>query len=217
MKSRFSIWAALTLAAALLPGLYLASRWPSLPAMVPTHFDLHGQANGYSSKAMLLWLVGAPPLLTYLLLHLLPRFDPKRGLDPTNPNWPKLRLVVQLLLAGVGCFVVWAAGGGALGAAQRPALAGLLGLFALLGNYLSTVPPNYFVGIRTPWTLESPLVWAKTHRLAGRLFFAGGLLGLVLVLLLPVEASVVVVVGVLGGVSLVAVGYSWWAGRQLAN
>ena len=54
-------------------------------------------------------------------------------------------------------------------------------LFVLMGNYLSTVKLNYFVGVRTPWTLESARVWAKTHRLAGKLFFWGGLLAAALV------------------------------------
>jgi len=214
MKPRFSVWAALTLAAALLPGLYLASRWSGLPAVVPTHFDLHGQANGYGSRATLPWLVVGLPLLLYLLLQFLPRLDPKRGLDPANPNWPKLRLVVQLLVAGAVGLVVFGAGGGGIQAVWQPALAGLLLLSALLGNYLSTVPPNYFVGIRTPWTLESPVVWASTHRLAGRLFFGAGLLGAALVLTLPEAAADVVALVALAGPALGAAGYSWWAWRQ---
>ncbi len=49
-------------------------------------------------------------------------------------------------------------------------------LLAMLGNYFQTVRPNYFIGIRTPWTLESELIWKKTHRLSGRLWMVGGVL-----------------------------------------
>jgi len=211
MKPRFFGWQLLAL---LLPAAYLAMRWPALPAVVPTHFNAQGQANGYSSKKLLIVLAVGLPAALYLLLYFLPRLDPKRYLDSANPNWHKLRLIVQLLLGGVGCFAVFAAGGDTLRGGLKPGMAGLLGVFALLGNYLSTVPPNYFVGVRTPWTLESPVVWAKTHRLAGRLFFVGGLVGAVLVGLLPSSAATWIVTGVMGGSSLAAVGYSWWAWRN---
>jgi uncharacterized membrane protein len=46
----------------------------------------------------------------------------------------------------------------------------------MLGNYFQTVRPNYFIGIRTPWTLENEQTWKKTHRLGGRLWMAGGIL-----------------------------------------
>jgi uncharacterized membrane protein len=49
-------------------------------------------------------------------------------------------------------------------------------LFAMLGNYFQTVRPNYFIGIRTPWTLENEQVWKNTHRLGGRLWIVGGFL-----------------------------------------
>jgi uncharacterized membrane protein len=52
----------------------------------------------------------------------------------------------------------------------------LLVFFVILGNYLGNLRPNYFVGIRTPWTLENPETWRATHRLGGRLMFFGGLI-----------------------------------------
>jgi len=56
-------------------------------------------------------------------------------------------------------------------------LIALIGVFlALLGNYFQTVRPNYFIGIRTPWTLENEQVWKKTHHLGGRLWMVGGIL-----------------------------------------
>jgi len=66
----------------------------------------------------------------------------------------------------------------------------LLGfLFIGLGNYLPTLRPNYFIGIKTPWTLESETVWKATHQLAGKLWFFGGASLTLLVLILPVENS----------------------------
>ena len=58
-----------------------------------------------------------------------------------------------------------------------PVIVGLI--FIIIGNYLQRVRSNYFMGIRTPWTLSNETVWKKTHRLSGKLFFIGGLLILV--------------------------------------
>ena len=54
------------------------------------------------------------------------------------------------------------------------------GLFMFLGNYFQAIKPNYFIGIRTPWTLENENVWRKTHQLGGKLFFIAGLLIMIL-------------------------------------
>ena len=71
-------------------------------------------------------------------------------------------------------------------------------MIALLGNVLGKVRRNFFVGIRTPWTIANEQVWNATHRLCAKTFFAGGLLGLVAVILrapfwLPVTAVIVAV------------------------
>jgi len=71
-------------------------------------------------------------------------------------------------------------------------------MIALLGNVLGKVRRNFFVGIRTPWTIANEQVWNATHRLGAKTFFAGGLLGLVAVILrapfwLPVTAVIVAV------------------------
>jgi uncharacterized membrane protein len=56
-------------------------------------------------------------------------------------------------------------------------------LFALMGNVLGKVRRNFFVGVRTPWTIANEQVWNATHRFAAKTFFAGGLLGLIVVIL----------------------------------
>ncbi|MBC8082102.1 MAG: SdpI family protein, partial [Hymenobacter sp.] len=94
-------------------------------------------------------------------------------------------------------------------------LAGLLGLFfALLGNYLTTVQPNYFVGFKTPWALEFPRIWTRTHRLGGWLFFATGLLTALLALVWSAGAALaVLLVGVLA-TTVAVYGYSYWLYRK---
>ncbi|TGD83305.1 SdpI family protein [Hymenobacter wooponensis] len=213
MKSSFSLWQLLTLAAVLLPALYLAYTWNSLPEQIPTHFGADGQANGFTDKHTMWLPCVALPLGLYSLLLFLPRLDPKHRLDTKSTNFQKLTLALVGLLAGLNILSLYAA----LHPQKHPGqlLPVVLGLFfALIGNYLTTVPPNYFVGIRTPWALEFPTNWARTHRLAGRLFFLTGMLSVVLGLVWPGEvATAALLIGILG----TAVGayiYSYWQYRQ---
>ena len=85
----------------------------------------------------------------------------------------------------------------------------LLVFFVVLGNYLGNLRPNYFVGIRTPWTLENPETWRATHRLGGRLMFFGALILLVAQFFL--SESVFGLLFVVSILSLAAWGfvYSW--------
>ena len=213
MKKNLLVWQLLTLVAVAAPSVYLAGVWSALPAQVPTHFDLDGQANGYTSRQHLWLLTLALPLGTALLFTLLPRLDPKRRLDGSSLNFQKLRLAVVGLLGGLACYSLYLARHP--GAASGPGLAVLLGVFfAFLGNYLTTVPPNYFVGIRTPWTLESPGVWARTHRVGGILFCGAGLLLVGLALLVPPTWATRLVLPLTLGPALFSYGYSYVAFRR---
>lgn len=209
MKTSFSVWHLLTLLALVLPVVYLLYTWNALPAQIPTHFDIGGNANGYTDKANIWVVCVLLPLSTYLLFLFVPRFDPKQRLDANNPNYHKLMLAFVGLLSGIGIYCLYVA----LHPAVKPGqgMAVVLGLFfALVGNYLTTVQPNYFVGFKTPWALEFPRIWVRVHRLGGRLFFASGLLSAVLALIFPVQvATVALLVGVFASVAVVY-WYSYW-------
>lgn len=213
MKTKFSIWHLLTLLTLVLPLLYLAYTWDALPAQIPTHFDSAGNPNGYTNKNHIWLLCLGLPVGTYLLLRFLPRLDPKRQLDADNLNYQKLLLALVGLMSGLGLYSLYVA----LHPSKTPGqgvivLTGLF--FAALGNYLTTVQPNYFVGFKTPWALEFPLIWARVHRLGGRLFFAVGLLSAAAALLWSAELGTgVLLVGVLGSV-VVIYGYSYWLYKQ---
>jgi uncharacterized membrane protein len=213
MKPNLLPWQLLTLVALVVPSLYLFYAWPALPAQIPTHFGLNGQANDYTSRGHIWLLTLALPLGIFLLFSILPRFDPKRRLDSSSVNFQKLRLAVVALLSALACYVLYVA----LHPGTQPTrgMMVLLGLFfAFMGNYLTTVQPNYFIGIRTPWTLENATVWARTHRLGGILFCLSGLLLLVLALVLPLRWLPGVLFALVMGPALVSYGYSYWVFRQ---
>ena len=207
------IWQLLTLVALLLPVAYQFYVWPSLPAQVPTHFGFDGYANGYTSREHLWLLTLALPAGVVLLMAALPRLDPKHRLDSSNVNFQKLRLTIVGLISGLAIVCMYTAGHP--GTAPGRAIAVLVGLFfALMGNYLTTVQPNYFVGIRTPWTLESPRVWSQTHRVGGMVFCAAGLLLTALALVLPLAWVEAATLAVALGPAVFSYGYSYWLFRQ---
>jgi uncharacterized membrane protein len=113
----------------------------------------------------------------------------------------------------VGLLLV-ATGAGAIG----PTLLGVVACaFQLLvGNWLPRVRPNFFVGIRTPWTISSDVVWRRTHRVAGRLLFASGLGSALALAVLPAGWSFPVVLLLATAALLAPVGlsYLYWRGER---
>lgn len=82
-------------------------------------------------------------------------------------------------------------------------------LFAVLGNYSAALRPNYFVGIRTPWTLENADTWRATHRLGGRLMFFGAIALLLLQFMISEAACLIVFLVAVGSLVLWSIWYSW--------
>jgi uncharacterized membrane protein len=173
MKISTMNWIALAVAAA----LCVASGWyyPYLPDPVPTHWNISGQADGWMAKPMGVWLMPVIIFMAAILLIFLPRFAP-RGfrLDSARKAYDLVILLVVLFLAAITLLGYRSALGHQY--AMQDGLPVLLGLFFIaLGNYLAKFPKNFFIGIRTPWTLASDAVWTRTHRLGGWLFFCAGL------------------------------------------
>ena len=216
MKNNLLPWQLLTLVALVIPPLYQLYAWPHLPAQIPTHFGLDGQPNDYTSRDSI-WLVTlALPLGTALLFSVLPRLDPKRRLDGGSVNFQKLRLAIVGLVSSLACYTLYMGLHPGMGAGRGIEV--MLGLFfAFMGNYLTTVQPNYFVGIRTPWTLESPAVWARTHRVGGFLFFVSGLLMAGLALVLPLSWLPGLVLVCVLGTAAFCYAYSYVMYRQQAR
>jgi uncharacterized membrane protein len=197
----------------LAPYVYLALIWQQLPDTIATHFDLQGRPNDWMDKTNAVLLLGGVSLFLYLLLRFLPRIDP-RNQEQTS-NYQKLRLVVTLGMAAVTGWLWYVAASPDSGESMSGIVLALVGvMIAGIGNYLTTVKPNWFVGIRTPWTLSSDTVWRRTHQLGGRLMVAGGLMAGGLALLLPAESRLWAFLSVTVLSSLVPVVYSYVCFQQ---
>jgi len=170
MRSRWFGLVVAALGAAV--SVWLYSR---LPETMATHWNLQGAPDGYSSR---FWAVVAMPLVTLGLtglFNVLPKVDPKRE------NYAKFLDTYWLIANAVLVFtlvahaLILANGLGYTVRVDRLLPIGIGLLLAFLGNYLTRVEPNWFIGIRTPWTLSSDAVWRRVHRTAGWLFAIGGL------------------------------------------
>ncbi|QJW89397.1 DUF1648 domain-containing protein [Spirosoma taeanense] len=192
---------------------YMALSWNQLPARIVTHYDMQGNPDGWQRKETAALLAVGLGVLLYVLMRFLPRFDPKGRIQ--SSNYHKLRFVISFFLAAVFGGMWYVAGHPIDNQLVQTLLMALVGLMiAGIGNYLTTVKPNWFVGIRTPWTLESETVWRRTHQLGGRLMVAGGLLSTVLAFVIPMVYKIGVVVGIIVAVSIIPLVYSYVYFRQ---
>jgi uncharacterized membrane protein len=150
--------------------------YPQLPDQVPTHWNAAGEVDGYSSK--LFAVLFGPILLTSIYGMLLG----VAKIDPRKENYQKFAGVYRVFVNVTSTFFVAIhiavifSGLGYHVHMDWIANIGLGLLFMILGNYLPKVKANYFIGIRTPWTLANETVWAKTHRFGGKVFFIGGVM-----------------------------------------
>ena len=87
-------------------------------------------------------------------------------------------------------------------------------LYIILGNYFKTIKSNYFIGIRTPWTLENESVWKKTHELAGKMWFIGGILVVISSLVLDKNSNSIVFLSISGIIILIPIIYSFYIHKE---
>jgi uncharacterized membrane protein len=148
--------------------------YPRLPPTVATHWSLRGTPDGFSSRG---WAIAIIPIVILVmtgLFRVLPKVDPRReNYDKfIGTYWLIANAVIAFML--VAHAMIIASGLGYSVRIDRLMPLGVGLLFIFLGNYLTRVEPNWFVGIRTPWTLSSDTVWRKTHRTGGLLMVIGG-------------------------------------------
>ncbi len=146
-----------------------------LPATVPVHWNARGQADGFAPRTWGAFLMPAVMAGTYLLLTAVPHISPRGfGVERFARVYRIFQTAILAFLLLTSVLVSWA-GTGAQVPIGRAVHLGIGLLFVVLGNFLGKVTKNFFVGIRTPWTLASDEVWLRTHRLGAKLFVLAGL------------------------------------------
>ncbi|MFH1226090.1 MAG: SdpI family protein [bacterium] len=171
----------LVILATVLVGFYF---FLNLPPIVPTHWGINGQVDAWGSRNITLFLPPALIIGMYLLFLILPYLDPKKE------NYQKFSGVYHGFKAALMIFflVIYLITGFSGLGYQLPVdkiITAMMGvLFLLIGNYLPKLKTNWFIGIRTPWTLSSETVWHKTHQVGGKLFILEGILVIISLFLL---------------------------------
>jgi len=198
--------------------------YPRLPDRIPTHWELSAHPsgtvptpNGWSSRLLGAWALPIFLLGMWALVIILPKIDPRGG------NYAKfggafegIIISIMLFMLGMHIIILRAALGYPV-AMQRIVPIGVGVLFVVIGNLLPRARPNWFVGIRTPWTLSSDRVWEKTHRFGGHVFVVGGLLIVLAALLAAQWAQIVlVIVTVLCTAVVLIYSYVEWKREQPA-
>ncbi|HZX69892.1 MAG TPA: SdpI family protein [Rhodanobacter sp.] len=186
--------------------------YPRLPAQVPTHWNLHGQVNDHLPR---FWAAAMWPLMIVVfagLTWLLPVISPRQfAIKPFVGIWGILTLVAQGFVLVIGVAILLAGAGYAVSIPMIVMFAvGVL--YMLLGNYLGKLRRNFFIGIRTPWTLASDAVWERTHRFGGWVFMLGGLLMMIAAVIDPTPWLLLILTL---AILLITAGYSYFIHLRL--
>lgn len=158
-------------------GMFVAAAWvwPSAPDSIPVHWGIDGQPNRYGDRFEGLLLMPVLSVFLYLIMLFLPRLDPDRlNYERFAGPYYTIRAAAIGLLALLYTMVLLAVRGVPVDMSRFVGLAVGAMLF-VMGNVLGKVRPNWFVGVRTPWTLSSKRAWTRTNRLEGWVFVIGGI------------------------------------------
>jgi uncharacterized membrane protein len=187
--------------------------YPRLPEQVPTHWNVNGQVDDWSSR---LWGAWTTPLVMAAMLLAFRAFP---LIDPRRENYPKFAGAYEGILISVVLFLL---------ALHLSRLATMLGrpiavmrllpvgiglLLVGIGALLPKAQANWFIGIRTPWTLSNDRVWERTHRVGGVVMIATGVLIAASAILAPIWTHRVMA-GAIAAMAIILVGYSYFAWRQ---
>jgi uncharacterized membrane protein len=217
MKRWLLLSVAMSLCACAISSWIYWFRFDSLPPRLAIHWDINGRPNGWVARDQIFWSLFVMPtamMLIVLLTVVLPWLSPRPfDLDRFRSTYAYVMMLVVLLLGYMHSVILF-------GSLNQNAIdvgcwliGGIIVVLGLMGNVLGRVRRNFYLGVRTPWTLASERVWIETHRVAAWVLVAASFLGLV-ALLAGVPFSVIFV-AYIGAIVAVPVGYSWWLYRRL--
>jgi uncharacterized membrane protein len=187
-----------------------------LPSQIPMQWGVDGTVNSYAPKLQAAFTHNGILLFLYAVLVLSPKMDPRKQNYPKfSRSYRIITLAIMLVLFLLNISVLLASLGYNLNVTTiTPILVGIL--FIILGNYMQTVKPNFFIGIRTAWTLSNEQVWRKTHRLGSKLFILGGILFFVTPFV-PEQLLFPLIISIILAVVLIPTLYSYVQYRKITK
>ncbi len=204
--------------------IWLAITLPADAGQLPVHWGISGVADRFARRDEALLMFGLLPGAAIFVALLLSLFT---YIEPLRENLVRSRRAYLTAWIGVEAMLALVAVGVALVTAQsagvatpnvdlfvRAMVAGAAVLLMFVGDALPKTRPNFFLGVRTPWTLTSDLAWERTHRLAGRLVVLVGVWGVIAAFVLDGAALAFALSAPLIGVALLACVYSYFVWRN---
>lgn len=155
--------------------------YPYLPDIIPAHWNIEGEPDRWGQKNITLWII---PLVALVITFLFPFFqhiDPKsKNYNQFSGAWNGIQTIIIGFLTYTYVVSLYISLFPEKSSQMQPMMLSALGtLFVFLGNYMGKIRQNYFVGLKTPWTLSDPIVWQKSQRVAGWSFVFGGIIFLI--------------------------------------
>jgi uncharacterized membrane protein len=156
--------------------------YPKMPQEITTHWGIYGESNGTMSKFWGLFLLPLMTIAITFLLIVVPRIDPlRKNIQEFRRYYHGFIIIFILFMLAVQSQIIsWNLGFRVNINWVLPIFFGIL--FFYVGILLKHSKRNWFIGIRTPWTLSSDEVWDKTHQLGSKLFMLSGILSIIGVL-----------------------------------
>lgn len=179
-----------------LAGILLAAvLYPLLPEQIPTHWNMDGTVTCGSRNTI--FITAGMGLLFAVMFDILPKIDPRRSnYEKFGSFYDMFCVLMEIFMLIVnGIIITETLRPGTL-SVPTAIMSGTGILFVIIGNFMPKFKSNFYMGIKTPWTLSSDEVWRKTHRLGGRCFFLSGLL-LILCAFLPGSIHHICIIAVL--------------------
>jgi uncharacterized membrane protein len=180
------------------PFIFTAIQYSGLPDTIPVHFGADGKADGFGPKSSI-WihtsLLSVIGLGVYLLIGNLHKIDPKKSAQVSAETFKNLATVILLFLTVINLSVSLSMSNQSLDLGlERIVLPAVGLLIAVMGYFMRDIKPNYFIGLRLPWTLEDEENWAATHQLVSKLWMPAGIVMIAASIIFPFMTAFIITI-----------------------
>lgn len=195
------------------PAILVAILYPGLPETIPVHFNAEGQADKYEHKSSIwiytsiLFTVG---LGMYLLVSNIHKIDPKKTANVSADTYKAIAMIIAVFLTVINTSIVLSMSNTFTKFGILKVVLPAVGLLlAIMGYFMHNIKPNYFIGLRLPWTLEDEDNWAATHQLAAKLWVPAGLLVAVSAIVFPFMVAFIITMAITLVIVIIPAIYSY--------
>jgi immunity protein, SdpI family len=201
----------------LIPFILIFLFWNDLPDQIPMHWNIQGEVDSYGSKLFGIMALPIFNIILFIGLLFVPKIDPrKENFEFFTSTFRIIVLGVNVLMLILFLLILATSLGYELNIGMIVIYITLL-LFLILGNLMSKLRSNYFLGIRTPWTLDNEEVWRRTHRLAGHIWVWATIPMFLIAAVTPLNILVFIYGAYIALIALVPIIYSFIIHKQMKN